>query len=349
MSLSVGIVGLPNSGKSTLFNALITKPKAGVGKYPFTTIEKNIGVVNVPDDTLFDIAKIENITKVTPATVTFVDIAGLIKGAHEGEGLGNEFLHHIREVDLILHVVRFFKSEDIPHVHSKIDPQDDVVIINDELIFADLDLIDRRLKREKVTSEEKEVLQKVSEKLNQGVLAKDIPLSEQELEFVKPLNFLTMKKQLLVANIGEDSLENPPKEINGQSVIAICAKLESELSELPWTEERQFIKEYGLKQLVKETIIVASYKSLDLVTFYTIAKRNEARAWPIERGDSALSASGHIHTDFEKHFIKAEVIRANELLVIGSWNKAREQGKIRLEGRDYVVQDGDVIEFKVGS
>src|SRR3989344_5703855 len=202
--LKIGIVGLPNAGKSTLFNALVTKPKAGVAAHPFTTIDKNIGVVEVPDDTLFQLAKIENIGKVTSATITFVDIAGLIKGAHQGEGLGNQFLHYIREVDLILHVVRFFKNESVPHVHSKVDPEEDVAIVNEELLLADLQTIERRLEKEKVTPEERAVLRIVVDKLNQGVPASQIKLEDKDMIFVKLLSLLTLKKQLLLANIDED-------------------------------------------------------------------------------------------------------------------------------------------------
>lgn len=348
MSLSVGIVGLPNVGKSTVFNALVTRAKAKVGQYPFTTVDKNIGSVNVPDETLFDLAKVENIEKVTPAQVEIVDIAGLIKGAHAGEGLGNQFLHHIREVELILHLVRFFQDENIPHVHAKIDPVDDVEIINDELILADLETLDRRLKKEKVSVEEKIVLEKFIRELNAGKLASEVSAKEGELEFVKPINLLTSKKQVLLANIGEVEIKNPPKEIKGQPTLSICAKLEAELAEFPWTEQQRFLKEYGLSHSAKDQIIKTIYEALDVLTFYTIAKRKEARAWTLRRGQTALDAAGKVHTDFAENFIKAEVISVDELLELGGWNKAKEKGKVRLEGRDYLVQDGDVIEFKVG-
>lgn len=352
--LKVGIVGLPNAGKSTLFNALVTKPKATVAAYPFTTIEKNLGTVEVPDDTLFKLAKIENIGKVTPATIEFVDIAGLIKGAHQGEGLGNQFLHHIREVDLILHLVRFFKNEDIPHVHPKIDPEEDVAIVNEELLFADLETLKRRREKPKekpalakVTVGEEVVLKKFIDKLNQGIPAKKIDVSEKEAELIKPLNLLTAKKQLLLANIGEDDLKNPQKTINNQPALSICAKLEADLAELPWTEQQRFLKEYGLIKSAKENIIIESYKALDIITFYTIAKRTEAKAWTLKKGATAIEAAGKIHTDFAKYFVKAEAINAQELIKIGSWHKAHELGKIAIHGKDYLVQEKDVLEFKV--
>ena len=346
--LKVGIVGLPNAGKSTLFNALVSKHKASVASHPFTTIDKNVGVVEVPDETLFKLAKSENIGEVVPATITFIDIAGLIKGAHQGEGLGNQFLHHIREVDLILHVVRFFKNSDVPHIHPKIDPEENIEIVNEELLLADLQSLERRLTKEKTTPEEKAIIQKFIKELNQGKLANEIVVRQEEKDFVKSLNLLTAKKQLLVANIDEVDIENPPKALAGKKILSICAKLEADLNELPWVEAQQFLKTYGLEKSAKERIIIEAYKSLDLVTFYTIAKRTQARAWPIKRGANALEAAAKIHSDFAKHFVKVEVIASQELLEIGSWHKAYERGKIRLHGRDYLVQDGDVLEFKIG-
>lgn len=351
--LSVGIIGLPNAGKSTLFNALVAKPKAGVGKYPFTTIDKNIGVVEVPDSTLLDLAKIENIEKVTPTTITFVDIAGLIKGAHLGEGLGNQFLHHIREVDIILHVLRFFKNDGVAHVHAKIDPQEDLAVVNEELLFADLQTLEKRLKRpasaEATAGEEKILLKKFIDKLNQGIPAYNVPVNEKELEFIKSLNLLTLKKQLLIANIGEEDIGKEPKKLNHQPIIAISAKLESELSEMPWVEQQRFLKEYGLKKSAKEQIIVNAYQALEMITFYTIVKRKEAKAWPIKKGTTAVEAAGKIHTDFAKHFVKVEAINALSLLQIGSWHKAHETGKIALHGKEYLVQNQDVVEFKISS
>ncbi|MBI3366340.1 DUF933 domain-containing protein [Candidatus Roizmanbacteria bacterium] len=304
--LKIGIIGLPNAGKSTLFNALIPKPKAAIGKHPFTTIEKNIGVVDVPDEMLFQLAKIEKINVVTPTRITFVDIAGLIKGAHQGEGLGNQFLHHIREVDLILHLVRFFHDENVPHVHIEVDPE-----------------------------------------LNKGKLARDVQLTDNEKNIVKALNLLTTKKQLYIANIDFDDVKNPPKKLKDQEILSICAKLEVELSDLPWTEQQRFLKEYRLIKTVKDHILHETYKALDIVTFYTIAKRTEARAWTLKKGKTALDAAAKIHSDFASHFVKVEVIKSNELQHIGSWHNAHELGKISLHGKEYIVLDGDVLEFKV--
>ncbi len=345
--LKVGIVGLPNAGKSTLFNALITKPKAAVAVHPFTTLDKNIGVVEVPDSTLFTLAKIENIDKVTPTVISFIDIAGLIRGAHLGEGLGNQFLHHIREVDLILHLVRFFKDETVPHVHQQIDPEEDVAIINEELQLADLQTLERRLEKEKTTIEEKEVLKKCIKILNQGIPASQLKLEEKELAYIKPLNLLTGKEQLLIANIGEEEINQSAKMINKQPVLSICAKLEAELNELPWIEQQRFLKDVGLKKTTKEEIILAAYKTLNIITFYTIAKRIEARAWAVRKGTNALEAARKIHTDFAEHFVKVEVIAADQLIKIGSWQKAHQAGKITLHGKDYLVEDQDVLEFKV--
>lgn len=355
MALKIGIVGLPNAGKSTLFNALVTKPKAGVGKHPFTTIEKNIGVVNVPDNILFQLAKIENIAKVTPATITFIDIAGLIKDAHQGEGLGNQFLHHIREVDLILHLVRFFQDTSVPHVHPKIDPEDDIEIVRQELILADLQTLQKRLEKkpssktdQKLYKRQTAVIQQLIKKLDQGIPAREINLSNEEKNLIKDLNLLTIKPELIIANISETELKSPQKTINQKPVLSVCAKLESELADLPWVEQQQFFKTYGLKKSAKENIIKACYKALDTITFYTIAKKTEARAWPIAKETKAVEAAAKIHTDFAKHFIKAEVINADHLISIGSWEKALSKGAISIKGKNYLVKNGDVIEFKVG-
>ncbi|OGK12834.1 redox-regulated ATPase YchF [Candidatus Roizmanbacteria bacterium RIFCSPHIGHO2_02_FULL_37_15] len=347
MSLKIGIIGLPNAGKSTLFNALVTKPKAGVAAHPFTTIDKNIGVVEIPDDSLFQLAKIENIGKVTTATITFVDIAGLIKGAHQGEGLGNQFLHHIREVDLILHVVRFFKNESIPHVHSKIDPEEDIEIVNEELLLADLQTLEKRLDKEKSTPDERAMLKIIIDKLNQGVQASEIKLEDKDKAFVKAFNLLTLKKQLLVANIDEDEMTDSPKKIAGSEVLSIGARFEADLNEYKWVEQQKILKDLGLKKTAKEQVIKAAYHALDTITFYTIAKRKEARAWLVKRNSTAIEAAAKIHSDFAKYFVKVEQINAQELIKIGSWLKAHEQGKVLLHGKDYLVQNADVLEFKV--
>ena len=347
MNLKIGIVGLPNAGKSTLFNALVTKPKAGVAPHPFTTIDKNIGVVEIQDETIFQLAKIENIGKVTPATITFVDIAGLIKGAHKGEGLGNQFLHHIREVDLILHVVRFFKNESIPHVHSHIDPEEDIEIVNEELLLADLQTLEKRAEKEKTTPEERALLKIVIDKLNRGIPASEIKAGDKDMLFIKSLNLLTQKKQLLVANIDEDEITGDPKKIRGDEVLSISAKFEADLNEYKWTDQQKILKDLGLKRTAKEQVIKAAYQALDTITFYTIAKKKEARAWLLARNSTAVQAAGKIHTDFAKHFVKVEQINAEDLIKIGSWLQAHHLGKIILHGKDYQVQNGDVLEFKI--
>lgn len=345
--LKVGIVGLPNAGKSTLFNALVVKPKAGVGQHPFTTIEKNIGVVDVLDETLFALAKAEKIDKVTPTRITFFDIAGLIKGAHLGDGLGNQFLHHIHEVDLILHVIRFFKDENVPHIHSQIDPEEDVDIVNEELLFADLSRLEKHIEKPTISEQEKIVVNKLIEALNKGTPAREVSLTSEEKTIAKSLDLLTMKRQLYVANIGVEDVKNPPKKLYDKDILSICAKLEADLSEMPWTEQQRFLKGYDLEKTAKEHIIKETYTALDIATFYTIAKHKEARAWPLRKGKTAIEAAAKIHTDFTTHFVKVEVINADQLFVLGTWQKAHELGKIGLHGKEYEVQNQDVLEFKV--
>lgn len=362
--LKVGIVGLPNVGKSTLFNALAEKGRALTGKFPFTTIDKNIGVVPVPDPTLFDLAKMAQIQKVTQTAITFVDIAGLVKDAHQGEGLGNQFLAHIREVYLILHVVRFFTDETVPHIHPQINPEEDVTIVETELLLADVESLKKqleKLKKDKKTKEDEKLEalgQKILPQLNSGKMAKDLSLSAEEKELAKLFNLLTFKPLIYVANIDEKDLKNPPKQISAKSTsspvkesnitLSLCAKFEEELALLPWMEQRQFLKTYGLTQSAIESVIKSCYQALDFITFYTIAGGKEARAWTIKKGATALEAAGKIHSDFAKHFIKAEIIPAPLLLSLGSWAKAQQLGKIALVGRDHLVQNRDVIQFKVG-
>ncbi len=347
--LKVGIVGLPNAGKSTLFNALVEKPKARTATHPFTTVDKNIGTVSVPDDLLFKLASLENIGKVTPVSITFIDIAGLIKGAHQGEGLGNQFLHHIREVNLILHVIRFFDNPQVPHVHATIDPESDLKIVNEELLLADLESLEKKLNKEKLAKEEKELVEYLIKELNQGKMASEIlpNLEEKQQIMAKFYHLLTAKKQIVVANIDEEDLNNPPTKINNTFLLPIAAKFEAELNELPWVEQQKILKDLGLKSSAKTQIIQSCYQNLDLITFYTIAKRTEARAWPIKKGAKAIEAAEKIHSDFGKHFVKVEVITAEELIKIGGWNKAKEIGKIILEGREYQVKNQDVLEFKI--
>ncbi len=353
--LKTGIVGLPNAGKSTLFNALVEKGKAQTGKHPFTTIDKNMGVVPVPDSALVDLAKMAEIKKITQTTIGFVDIAGLVKNAHQGEGLGNQFLAHIREVDLILHVVRFFSDETVPHIHTKIDPQEDVAIVETELLLSDIASLKKqleKLKKDKKTKEDEQLEtlgQKILPPLNSGKMAKDIPLSKEEKELTKLFNLLTLKPVVYITNVDEKDLKNPEKLISDKPTLSLCAKFEEELALLPWTEQRQFLKTYELSRSAIESVIDRCYHALDIVTFYTIAGGKEARAWTIKKGTSTLEAAGKIHSDFAKHFIKAEIIPVNLLLSLGSWPKAQQLGKIALVGRDHIVADKDVIQFKIGA
>ncbi len=345
--VKIGIVGLPNAGKSTLFNALVSQNKALVGVYPFTTIDKNLGVVAVPDESLLKLARLENISKITPVTIEFVDIAGLIKGAHQGEGLGNQFLHHIREVDLILHLVRLFKNKDVPHVHPAIDPDEDLEIVNEELIFADIQSLKKQADSEKLTEEAKALVKRLISELDKGIPAYKISLTDKEAALAKAFNLLTNKGQLVVANIDEADIGKDKVEIGGQPVLPICAKLEAELAELPQTDREKFLKEYGLVSPARDTIILESYLALNLITFYTIAKHQEARAWTLRQGKNALEAASKVHTDFAKYFVKVEQINVQELLRLGGWHKAQAAGKILTHGKDYLVKDGDVLEFKV--
>jgi len=305
MNMSIGIVGLPSVGKSTLFNALLKRQIAQVGEYPYTTIEPNIGVVEVPDERLDKVSAISNISKKVPASIKFIDIAGLIKGAHAGEGLGNQFLAHIREADAILHIVRVFESPNVPHPYQKIDPMIDVETVNQELELASI---------KKPTI----YLLNVSEK-------------DLKKDFSLPFPF-----------------------------IKICGKLETELSDLSGSEQEDYLRELGVDPSASsglDQVIVESYKLLNLITFFTIVGGKQTQAWPIKNGANIIEAANIVHTDFAKKFIKAEVIEVSELLVYGfhstgsgqAWQKAKELGKIRVEGRDYIVRDGDVVEFKIGS
>lgn len=301
MSLSVGIVGLPNSGKSTLFNALLRRQIAEVAEYPFTTIEPNKGVVEVPDERLARISQATGITKIVPAAIEFIDIAGLVKGANEGEGLGNKFLAHIRETDAILHVVRAFTNEKVPHVHGKIDPRFDIEIVNLELELA-------------------------------GIL--------------KPTLFvLNVDESQLAKKDSGNQMDSRNREIGNYGTM-ICAKLEMELAELSPEEQSQYLKELGVRESGLDKVIKESYKLLNLVTFFTIAKGTQVQAWPIRAGSTALEAAGMVHTDMAEGFIKAEVVNWQDLLEFGSWQETAEGGKLRFEGKDYQIQDGDVIEFK---
>lgn len=359
--MKIGVVGLPNVGKSTLFNA-ITDAGAECANYPFCTIEPNVGVVSVPDERLDKLAEIYNPKKVTPAVIEFVDIAGLVKGASEGEGLGNKFLSHIREVDAIAEVVRCFDDGNITHVEGSVDPKRDMEIINLELIFADMDSVSKRLEKaqkylkvgEKKYIDEADLLAKIDAHLKQGHPVRTMELTEKERETVNEFFLLTSKPIIYCANISEkdigkknkyvEQVEEAAKEENAE-VIEICAKVEAEIAQLPVDERQMFIDEMGLGDSGLKRMIKAGYNILGLISYLTAGEK-EVRAWTIERGTKAPQAAGKIHSDFERGFIRAEVVSYDDLIACGNFNAAKDKGKVRSEGKDYVVQDGDVVLFR---
>lgn len=340
MSLNVGIVGLPNAGKSTLFNALLKRQIANVAVYPFTTIEPNTGVVEVPDERLVALALMVKPEKVTPSSIKFIDIAGLIKGAHKGEGLGNEFLGHIREVNLILHVLRAFDNN-VPHPLGLVDPQRDYEVVETELILKDLETVEKIKEKDKKLEI---ILKKVWQGLNNGKPVSDLILNDQEKEEIKQLALLTAKPTLCILNVEEKKMGT----IAGPTVkvLPICAKLEMELATFPVSERKEYLKSLGIEESALDKVIKGAYKTLGLITFYTIKGGKEVRAWSLGLGETALKASEIVHTDMAKGFVKAEVASYNDLIAAGSWPECQEAGKIRLEGKNYPIKDGEVIEFK---
>ena len=362
--MKLGIVGLPNVGKSTLFNSL-TKAGAESANYPFCTIDPNVGVVAVPDKRLQVLDELYHSQKVVPAVIEFVDIAGLVKGASKGEGLGNQFLSNIREVDAIVHVVRCFENGNIVHVDGSIDPLRDIETINLELIFSDIEILERRISKvsrgarnDKSLAKEEELLKRLKAFLEEGKLAKNFEIDdEDEQELFNSYNLLTAKPVIYAANVSEDDLADDGADNEqvakvreyakgeGSEVFVICAQIEQEIAELDDEEKAMFLEDLGLKEAGLDKLIRASYSLLGLISFLT-AGEQEVRAWTITKGTKAPQAAGKIHSDFERGFIRAEIVNYDNLIACGSFNGAKEKGLVRSEGKEYVVQDGDVVLFR---
>jgi len=360
MALKCGIVGLPNVGKSTLFNCL-TKSRVAAANYPFCTIEPNIGIVAVPEDRLNKIADIVKPQRILSTTVEFVDIAGIVKGAAQGEGLGNKFLSHIRETDAIVHVVRCFEDDNVTHVSGKINPAEDIATIHTELALADLDTVERAILRiqkiaksgDKAAVAELALLERIKQQLNQGQPARALSLTKEEKILINNVHLLTMKPTLYVANVSEKGFTDNPllNEVSQiaanekAEVIAVCASIEAEIVELEDSEKEMFLAELNLEEPGLNRLIQKGYRLLDLETYFTAGEK-EVRAWTVPVGSTAPQAAGVIHTDFEKGFIRAEVISYNDFIQLGGEAGAKEAGKWRLEGKEYIVQDGDVMHFR---
>ena len=351
MSLSIGIVGLPNVGKSTLFTAL-TKKGGLAANYPFATIEPNVGIVDVPDARLAKLAEIVHPGRIVPAAVEFVDIAGLVKGANEGEGLGNQFLANIRETDAICEVVRYFKDPDVVHVEGKVDPASDIETIQTELILADLGTLEKSLpklekeaKRDKENASKLAVAKRLQAWLNDGSRAATMEMTKEEKAAARDLFLLTMKPMIYVANVDEDMLDQKFDPIDGVEPIAICAQVESELVDLDEADAAEYLESLGLTESGLDKLARAAYRTLGLQSFFT-AGEMEVKAWTVPIGAKAPQAAGVIHSDFERGFIKAEVESYEDYVTLGGEAGCREAGKLRMEGKDYVMQDGDVVHFR---
>ena len=360
MGFKCGLVGLPNVGKSTIFNAL-TSQLVPASNYPFCTIDPNVGIVPLKDERLEIIGKIVGSAKITPTTLEFIDIAGLVKGASQGEGLGNQFLNHIQGVDAIAHVVRCFEDKNVAHTSPDLNPVADVEVVITELILKDLEIVERRLAKLNVAvksgdtklKEQQKICSKLQEGLSQGIPLKRMELNPNAIELIAEMNLLTIKPAIFIANVGEDkSRPNPYAEQlqdfaqqQDEPYVSICGKVQEEIAQLDEESQKEFLEEWGLDELSLEKIVKAGYQVLNLITFFT-ANNNEAHAWTISEGTHVHKAAGKIHTDFEKGFIKAEVIKLDDLMKYASEAKVREHGLAAIHGKDYIVEDGDLILFR---